>query len=118
MNLVVFVGKEKESLGQISALVNRFEAEKIILVKDNSVEEFPQNEKCVIVEISAEKDLLSLKEEIKLKLKSHLSSEFEVALSIASGNGKEHMALISALLTIPVGIRLVAFTKKGIEFLS
>jgi hypothetical protein len=44
--------------------------------------------------------------------------EFEVALSIASGNGKEHMALISALLSIPVGIRLVVYSKKGIEFVN
>ncbi len=118
MYLVAFVGKEKESLGQISALINRFEGEKMILVKDKSTEEFPSNEKCEVVDISTEKDLLSLIQEIKLKLKSALTSEFEVALSLASGNGKEHMALLSALLSIPVGVKLVAYTKNGIEFLS
>ena len=41
----------------------------------------------------------------------------EVALSIASGNGKEHMALQSALLGIPVGIRFTALTKTGIIML-
>jgi len=41
----------------------------------------------------------------------------EVALSIASGNGKEHMALISALLSIPVGVRFVALTRDGIVYL-
>ena len=42
----------------------------------------------------------------------------EVAVSIASGNGKEHMALISSLLSLPVGIRLVVFTKAGVEFIN
>ncbi len=40
----------------------------------------------------------------------------EVALSIASGEGREHMALISALLSIPVGVRFTALTKEGIIF--
>ena len=38
----------------------------------------------------------------------------EVALSIASGEGKEHMALISALINSPVGIRFAALTKDGV----
>ena len=50
------------------------------------------------------------------KLKGKLSST-EVALSIASGDGKEHMALISALLSIPAGVRFVALTKDGIVYL-
>ena len=61
--------------------------------------------------------MLELKKEIMDKLKGRLS-EFEAALSLASGNGKEHMALISALLSIPVGIRLVVYTKEGVEFIN
>ena len=41
----------------------------------------------------------------------------EVALSIASGEGKEHMALISALLSLPAGIRFTALTREGIIFM-
>lgn len=118
MHLVLFVGKDKESQGQLTALINRFDAEKIIIVKHPETTEFPKNEKCEIVEVDTSKDLLSLKVILKEKLSKSLSGEFEVALSIASGNGKEHMALISALLNIPVGIKLTAFTKNGIEFLS
>ena len=35
----------------------------------------------------------------------------------ASGEGKEHMALISALLSLPVGVRFTALTKDGVVFL-
>ena len=38
----------------------------------------------------------------------------EVAVSIASGDGKEHMALLSALINLPVGIKFVALTKDGV----
>ena len=59
---------------------------------------------------------MEMKEEIQKKLKGKIKGT-EVALSIASGEGKEHMALISALLNLPVGIRFTALTKDGIIFL-
>ncbi|RMD67607.1 hypothetical protein D6817_01095, partial [Candidatus Pacearchaeota archaeon] len=68
--------------------------------------------------VDTSKDLVSLQKELKEKLKNALDTGFEVALNIASGNGKEHMALLSALLTIPVGVRFVAYTKNGLEFIS
>ena len=41
-------------------------------------------------------------DEILQKLRGKINGT-EVALSIASGDGKEHMALISALINLPVG---------------
>jgi hypothetical protein len=117
MELVAFLGTDKETWGQITALVNRFEWEKIILVKNKNCEDIAFSKECEIVSVNCEKPMLELKKEIMDKLKGKLS-EFEAALSIASGNGKEHMALISALLSIPVGIRLVVFTKEGVEFIN
>ena len=118
MNLVAFVGKDKEGLGQISALINHFECERIFIVKDKNTPELIKNRKCKFVSFDMQKDIISLKNEIKEKLQKELSADFEVALSLPSGSGKEHMALISALLAIPIGIKLVVYTKKGIEFLS
>ena len=57
--------------------------------------------------------LKELKEEFGKKLKGKCNGT-EVALSLASGDGKEHMALISALINLPVGIRFAALTKEGI----
>jgi hypothetical protein len=55
-------------------------------------------------------------EEIRKKLHGKIKGT-EVALSIASGEGKDHMALISALLNLPAGIRFTVLTKDGIVFL-
>jgi len=119
MDLVVFVGGEKEGIGQIKALVNRMDCEKIILVKDKSTPKplFNSN-KVSFVDVDTSISLLDLKEEMLSKLKPKLNNDFEASLSIASGSGKEHMALVAALLSVPVGIKLVAYTKKGVEFLT
>lgn len=118
MELVVFVGEDKESWGQIKGVMNNLECEKIIVVKNAKVTGFPTNPKTQMINVDTGKSLTELKEEIQKSLKEKLSKDFEVALSIASGNGKEHMALISALLSIPVGIRLVVYTKSGIEWIN
>ncbi|MBU0761355.1 MAG: hypothetical protein KJ600_03895 [Nanoarchaeota archaeon] len=118
MKLVAFVGNDTENLGQLTALINRMDCDKVLLVKDKKTSNPFQNPKCVPISVDSAKDLISFKQEIQEKLKKELSGDMEVALSIASGSGKEHMALISALLSIPVGIKLAAFTKTGVEFIS
>jgi len=115
MELVALVGSDKENLGQITALLNRGDWDKTILVK-NKDSEFPSG-KSEIIDIDSSKPLTELKDELVKKLKEKVKG-FEVSLSIASGTGKEHMALISALLSIPVGIRLVVYTKEGIKFIN
>ena len=53
-------------------------------------------------------------EDLKTALKDKVKM-METAVNIISGEGKEHIALLSALLKIGVGIRLVALTKEGIK---
>lgn len=117
MNLVAFLGSDSENWGQITALIKRSPWDKVVLVKDIGVKGFPEFG-AEVVQISSADPLLELKDDLIKKLKEKIGKDFEVALSIASGSGKEHMALISALLSIPVGIRLVAFTKSGMEFIN
>jgi len=118
MEFVAFVGEDKENWGQVTALMNRMDCEKIVIVKNNKVSGFPASSKCEMIDVDTTKPLVELKKELMTKLKERIGMDFEVALSIASGNGKEHMAIISALLSIPVGIRLVIFSKNGIEFVN
>jgi len=117
MELVAFLGNDKENWGQVTGLINRGEWEKIILVKSKSSEDYEPAKAAEIIKVDTSKPLTELKQDIINKLKDKFQG-FDVHLSIASGTGKEHMALISALLSIPVGIRLVVFTKNGIEFIN
>ena len=51
----------------------------------------------------------AMHEALKDKLKT------EVALNIVSGTGKEHMALLSALIKCKVRFKLMSLTKEGIK---
>ncbi len=117
MELVAFLGADKETWGQVTGLINHGEWDKVVLVKNKQVEDYPTPKNGEIITIDASQPLLELKRELMEKLGSKIG-DLEVALSIASGSGKEHMALISALLSLPTGIRLVAFTKNGVEFIN
>jgi hypothetical protein len=117
MELIAFLGSDKETWGQVTGLINRGEWDKIILIKSKESENYSHPKNPEIITIDSTKPLTEIKQDLLIKLKSKFSG-FDANLSIASGNGKEHMALISALLSIPVGIRLVVFTKKGIEWIN
>lgn len=118
MYLVAFVGKEREHWGQVAAVMNRMGAERVILVVDKEARGFPANEKCGVIEVSSETPMTALKQLLVERLRAVLGNEFDVAVSLASGSGKEHMALLAALLSVPVGVHLVAYTKEGVMFLT
>jgi len=118
MKLVAFLGNDKENWGQITALINRGDFEKVVLVKSKGAAGFPLMTDTSVIEVDSGLPLLDLKKDLMEKLKAEIGKEFEVSISIASGNGKEHMALISALLSLPVGIRIVVYTKEGVEFIN
>lgn len=117
MELIATVGLDKESWGQVTGLINHGTWDKVILVKNKLAFDFPVPEGVNALFIDTTRPLTEIKSYLIDQLKP-LLSEFDACVSIASGSGKEHMALISALLAIPTGIRLVAFTKKGIEFVN
>ena len=116
MELVAFLGEDKQGWGQVKALLNHGAWNKAILI-NSTKDSFPRTENCEIISVNSTKSLIDLKKDMMLKLKGKLS-EFEAHVSIASGTGKEHMALISALLSLPVGIRLVVYTKNGVELIN
>jgi hypothetical protein len=118
MEFVAFVGKDKENWGQVSALIKKIDGERIIIVRDKETKGFALNERCEEIIVNCNNALVELKDEMMSKLRQKTEGDFEVLLSIASGGGKEHMALISALLSLPVGIKLVVFTKDGINYIN
>ena len=115
MELVALISTGKGSWGQIAGVINKEEWENIILIGSDFAKKFNSEKDFEFIEVN-KSTLVDLKEEILSKLKGKIKGT-EVALSIASGDGKEHMALISALLSLPVGIRFVVLTKDGLVFM-
>ena len=113
MELIALLSTGKGTWAQVSGLIKYGEWEKIILMGNTFAKKFISEKEFEFIEIDLDKKLLDLKEEFSEKLKGKIAGT-EVALSIASGDGKEHMALISALINLPVGIRFAALTKDGV----
>ena len=115
MELVALISSGKGSWGQVAGVINRGEWDSIILIGNDFAKRFTSEKDFTFIETKGG-NLTEMKEDLSKKLKGKIKGT-EVALSIASGDGKEHMALISALLGQPVGIRFTALTKDGIVFM-
>ena len=112
MELIALLSSGKGTWGQISGLIKQGEWDNIILLGNDFAKKFTTEKKFEFIELK-DRGIREMREEIQKKLKGKIKGT-EVALSIASGTGKEHMALISALLSLPVGVRFVVLTKDGI----
>jgi len=113
MELIALLSSGKGTWAQVSGLMKYGDWDKVILLGDDFAKKFTSQKPFEFIRIDLTKKLRELKEEFQQKLKGKIDGT-EVALSIASGDGKEHMALISALINLPVGIRFAALTREGV----
>jgi hypothetical protein len=114
MELVALLSENKEGWGQVTGLVNHGEWDNIVIIGHSSARN-AISKKHDFIEIKGD-NIVTIKQNLVDKLKPLIKGT-EVGLSIASGDGKEHMAIISALLSVPVGIRFSVLTKEGIVFM-
>ena len=113
MELIALLSSGKGTWGQVSGLMNHGEWDKVILIGDDFAKNFQHAKKFEFIQVNLSQKIKDLRDEIKKKLTGKINGT-EVALSIASGTGKEHMALISALINLPVGIRFAVLTQDGV----
>jgi hypothetical protein len=113
MELIALLSTGKGTWAQVSGLLKYGEWDNVIILGDEFAQKFTSEKKFEFIKVDLNKKLMDLRDEFKEKLKGKIKGT-EAALSIASGEGKEHMALISALINLPVGIRFAALTKEGV----
>jgi hypothetical protein len=113
MELVCLLSSGQGTWAQVSGLMKYGDWEKIFLIGGDFAKEFKHEKEFEFIHVDTNKKIKELRDEIQTKLKGKIQG-MEVALSIASGDGKEHMALVSALINLPVGVRFAALTKEGI----
>jgi hypothetical protein len=113
MEFIALLSSGQGTWAQVSGLIKYGEWDKIILLGDDFAKQFTCDKKFEFIRIDLTKKLKDLRDEFMQKLKGKIDGT-EVALSLASGDGKEHMALISGLINLPVGIRFAALTKDGV----
>ncbi|MAG91274.1 hypothetical protein CMO83_01195 [Candidatus Woesearchaeota archaeon] len=113
-DLVACLSSNEKIWPFIEKLVNEQDWKKVFLVTS----EFGKNNfKCKkeidFIVIDTGKPVSELVESVRKNLNGKIT-DLEVALNLVSGSGKEHMAILSALLKLGVGIRLMAVTKEGV----
>lgn len=113
--LIACLSTGKGTWGHVARLMQDQEWEKIYLItNDYGKENFNANDKTELINVNMNSGLKELRDEIIDKLGKKIKGT-EVAVNFVSGTGKEHMALMSALLKLGIGIRFIALTKEGVE---
>ena len=114
--LIACLSTGKGTWKEVTSLINSENWDSIFLItNDFGKEKFTSmSKKTEMIVFNFDQDLKQLRDEIKLKLKPKIRGT-EVAVNFVSGSGKEHMALVSALLQLGVGIRFVTHAASGTE---
>lgn len=113
--LVACLSSGKGTWEHVKRVIEGEEWEKIFLITDKfGKDNFKCNKPIEFILIDQNKFLTELVEDIRSALKGKITG-IEVAINLISGTGKEHMALLSALLKLGVAIRQVALTKEGVK---
>lgn len=114
-DLVACLSSGEKSWGHVARLIKEQDWKNIfIITNDFGRQNFKTEKQVNFVVVDFQKPVAELIHDMVRQLKGRFS-DFEVALNLVSGSGKEHMAILSALLRLGIGIRLMAVTKEGIK---
>ena len=111
-NFIATLGVGKGTWGHVSRIVSEQEFDKVVLVSTEWVKEnfkLPKEVEWILINNRAGFDII--KEEIKSKL-----PQGELVVSIVSGSGKEHTAMLVALKEAKRDFKLVILTGDGTKF--
>lgn len=113
-DLIAVVSSGEGTWGHVQRLINSGTFGKVWVLTDAfGKEKFSAEFPFTSLVIDPSKPMHLLAEDIRQALDGKIT-DLEVAVNFVSGSGKEHMALLSALLKLGLGIRLVVLTKEGI----
>ncbi|MBI3027480.1 hypothetical protein HYY70_05180 [Candidatus Woesearchaeota archaeon] len=114
-DLVACLSSGEKSWAHVARLINEGDWKNIFLITNEFGKKNFKSEKNInFTVVDFQKPAFELIDEIQKSLRGKFT-DLEIALNLVSGNGKEHMAVLSALLKLGVGIRLMAVTKEGVK---
>ena len=113
--LIASLSTGKGTWGHVSRLIGDHEWNKVFLITNEfGKENFTKNDKTELIIVDPNQGIKELQQDIYSKLKDKVKGT-DIFLNIVSGTGKEHMALLAALIKLGLGINMIALTKDGIE---
>ena len=114
--LVACLSTGKGTWGHVGRLITDGQWEKIFLITNKfGQENFTNNKGAEMIVVESQGlGIAEMRDIIESSLKGKIK-DTEVSLNLVSGSGKEHMAIVSAMLKLGLGIRFIALTKDGIK---
>ncbi len=105
-DLIAALSTGKGTWAHVSALIKSEQWENIYLITNSfGKEKFSSEREVKLIVLEDDLSLEEMKDRIISQLKDKL--KLDVAVNIISGSGKEHMAILSALINLGVGLRFV-----------
>jgi hypothetical protein len=116
MDLVAVISSGKGTWGHVARLITDASWDSIFLITNEfGKENFSCPKPFALIQIDENRGIEEIKKDIKAQLEGKLKPFNEVAVNVVSGTGKEHMALLSALLELGIGVKFIAVTKDGVK---
>lgn len=118
--LIACLSTGKGTWAEVTKIAQSQEWNKVFLITNQFGKENyapGKNTELVLVDSFPDTPTTIITDQIKKQLKDKIS-DFEVALNLASGSGKEHMAVLEAVLQLGLNFRLVAVNRNNVEVLG
>jgi len=113
MDLIVCLSTGKGTWGHVNRLISDGKWGKVFIITNEFGKENFSVKNGELIVIDSRQGLEELREDIYNTLKDKVKED--VGLNFISGTGKEHMAILSAVLKLGVGLRFFALTKDGVK---
>lgn len=114
-NLIINLSTGKGTWQHVSKVINQEKWDKVYIITNTfGKEKFSTKENQELIVIDDNKEVLELRDYIISQLKGKIN-DTEVGLNFYSGSGKEHMAILSAVLKLGLGPRIVIPSNTSIE---
>lgn len=115
--LIACLSTGKGTWIEVTQLIKAQPWDKIFLITNKfGHENFKPESNTKLILIDTFQEIDQITEQIKLQLKDQIH-DFEIALNIASGSGKEHTAIIKAVMELGLNFRLTTIKNNHLEIL-
>ena len=116
-DLIASLTTGKGTWTEVLKIIDSQEWENIFLIANEfAIKNFRCKKKVNYIVINESKPSYAIAEDITKQLEGKING-FEVALNLTSGTGKEHMAIMAALLKLGLAVRFVTINDNQLRIL-
>ena len=114
-DLVAWASNDNAEMKHVQRVVEGGEWEKVFLLSGADAKmALPHGEKIKNVRLDSGKPMPEIVRDVRKALEGNINT-FETAVNLIGGSGKQHSVLLSALLQMGCGIRIVVYTAEGVK---